>query len=157
MSRSVIAKRRLRARQKIRKRLERKLQVTFIAVAAKVLCFTHAGIEKKKLDSEPNLSVYTISASEPSTVGKEPLLENKDTEEVTPVECCECKRLKRKLERSTGQVEYCNKLLEAEEARADAECKKRIKQVREFWIYKIYNQGSRPGKILKRAMQRCRE
>jgi predicted RNase H-like nuclease (RuvC/YqgF family) len=36
---------------------------------------------------------------------------------------------------------------------AEEQCAMRIKQVRSFWIDKIYKESSRPGKILKMAMQ----
>ena len=37
--------------------------------------------------------------------------------------------------------------------RIEEDCRSRIKQARSFWIDKIYKESTRPGKILKMAMQ----
>ena len=52
--------------------------------------------------------------------------------------------------------QYSKKLkqAEAETELVTEECKRKIRSVRAFWKEKIYSEGSRSGKILKKAMQK---
>lgn len=70
----------------------------------------------------------------------------------------ECMHHYQVLARTEGaRAKSMEKKWDREKARADTmeeECGRRIDQVRTFWRDKIYFEGSRPGKILKAAMQR---
>jgi hypothetical protein len=112
-------------------------------------CLTLTAKRNQPVASDADISVPLTYDSEQGL----PSLKSSQPSKETPAKC-ECRRLRAKLEKRTGQLEYANRKLEAEEARVDAECKERIRKVREFWIHKIYNESSRPGKILKRAMQK---
>lgn len=71
--------------------------------------------------------------------------------------CSACHQLQAKLDRTIGHMYYYREKLKKEETRVDAmedECKKRISSVRSFWKREIYLEGSRPGKLLKMAMQK---
>lgn len=71
--------------------------------------------------------------------------------------CCKTHHeLQKKLDQTIEHVYYYRTKSKKEESRVDAiekECRERISDVRDFWKIKIYNEGSRPGKILKAAMQ----
>lgn len=68
-----------------------------------------------------------------------------------------CLELRERLKRHSLYYEKKLTIKEEElnnvEAECEAECLKRIRQVRSFWVDKIYREGTRPGKMLKMAMQ----
>lgn len=64
-----------------------------------------------------------------------------------------CLELRERLERHTRYYKSKLEVSERKLNNAEEECNKRIHQVRSFWICKIYKEGSRPGKILKMALQ----
>ena len=62
-------------------------------------------------------------------------------------------QLKKMLEKRTRQVYYYRNKLEEEVEILSEECERKIKSIREFWKGKIYYEGTRSGKILKKSMQ----
>lgn len=103
--------------------------------------------------SQPDMEIMTTENRSAALVEQEGLQE-------------ECLELKKRLERysqyykyklEVSETKYRNKLriCERKLSNTEQECNKRIRQVRSFWIDQIYKEGSRPGKLLKKAMQRC--
>ena len=65
-----------------------------------------------------------------------------------------CSKLQERLDRHSRYYKSKMEVTEWKLNNAEEECAKRIRQVRSFWVAQIYKESSRPGKILKMAMQR---
>ena len=91
---------------------------------------------------------------QPGTSTMEKLMETKT------VPCSKFKKVQAQLEIANGLVDHYKYRLDMEEEKVE-EVKKdyeeRISEVSKWWKNKIYMEGSRPGILLKRAMQNAKQ
>ena len=66
------------------------------------------------------------------------------------------RKLCKELEHTAKEADFYRKQLKKQEKtmiNLEKECERKIHSIRNFWKHKIYEEGSRGGKILKMAMQ----
>ena len=160
MGRSVEALKRLRKIQRAKKRQSKKLHGKADVLSGVNQC----GLGSKSCDLNPSESTPVTDEishggcsdfkdiSEEAPLSKIPYAVELPTKESPPL----LTNFEKQVKKANYWMQYYYRQAKKEAKRADrAEeaCNKRIRDVGHFWQDLIYREGSRPGKILKCAMQ----
>lgn len=143
MARSAAYKRKLRLRQKLKKRRAREKKLP--QPAEVVSSMEESGMVRYQ-ESEDDRS------KEPAVSGHEALESSSKDIKI--------KELTKEVKAAFKRIDYYQGVIDKQEKVIDVmegACVNRIKSVRHFWRDLIYEEGSRSGKILKRAMQNTKQ